>query len=177
MVQAPGAFWAWSVARYDLPGVAPRLLDLQDTFGLEVGPLLFGIWLADTGRSLGDDVDAAVATLRVAAASAWHWQQGVVKPLRAARRAVKALAVRTGPEPALYARFKALELEAEREAHTRFEMASVSLPRPASLARSDVRLQAARHLEATVRWMGVQWTPLIAAMTEPLLDAILPSAD
>lgn len=77
-------------------------LALQDAFGADVPLVLFALYLAARGAAL----DAA--TLREARNIAQDWTPTVVAPLRAARRALKTR------DADLYARAKALEVEAER---------------------------------------------------------------
>jgi uncharacterized protein (TIGR02444 family) len=100
-------FWRFSVAIYAKPGVAPACLVLQDQFGRDVNVALFCCWLGASGRGLlsRDTLDAADRAVA-------PWRHQVVEPLRGARRAIKA-ELADGNE-ALYAKAKAIELEAER---------------------------------------------------------------
>lgn len=158
------------MAVFARPEVARSALELQDAHGLEVNPLLFGVWLACTGRRLGGDVTSAVGTLARIAAPAWRWQHDVVRPLRSARRALKTL----GANPTgLYARLKALELDAEREVQWLLEAAAGSLPVAADVTPAAVRARALRHVEAGARWMRGDWTPATAAVAARLIDAAL----
>ncbi|HXP31208.1 MAG TPA: TIGR02444 family protein [Stellaceae bacterium] len=108
MTEAAKEFWRFSLALYAEPGVAPACLELQDSHGCDVILALYCCWLGASGRGR---LDAAAIAAADAALS--PWRQRVVKSLRAARREIKALG---GPE-ALYSRAKAVELEAERQAH------------------------------------------------------------
>jgi uncharacterized protein (TIGR02444 family) len=100
------AFWDYSLAVYARPGVAEACLALQDRFGLDVNLLLFCCWTGARGQALGPE------GLARALEAAGPWQEGVVKPLRRARRWLKG---RDGADvQALRARIKADELEAER---------------------------------------------------------------
>jgi uncharacterized protein (TIGR02444 family) len=100
-------FWRFSLAVYGKPGVAPACLVLQDQFGHDVNLALFCCWLGASGRgrlthTVLDAADRAVAP----------WRHEVVENFRAARRAIKAAATSDGD--GLYAKAKAIELEAER---------------------------------------------------------------
>ncbi len=103
------AFWDFSTAVYDRPGVAEACLSLQDRRGLDVNILLFCCWAGVRGQAL----TAAELAARIAAVR--PWQDEVVKPLRAVRRWLKEQ--HTAPSKAAEAlrqAIKAQELEAER---------------------------------------------------------------
>ncbi|HET6519133.1 MAG TPA: TIGR02444 family protein, partial [Geminicoccaceae bacterium] len=85
-------FWTWSVEVYGRDGVAAACLELQDRHGLDVNLLLLACWLAAAhGRALDG------ATLARARAASGRWQAEVVRPLRAARRALKAQLATAAP--------------------------------------------------------------------------------
>jgi uncharacterized protein (TIGR02444 family) len=101
------AFWRFSLAIYARPGVAPACLVLQDEYGRDVNVMLFCCWLGASGRGRIDRAGLDGADRAVSG-----WRREVVEPLRTARRAIKAAAL---PESdAIYAKAKAIELEAER---------------------------------------------------------------
>jgi uncharacterized protein (TIGR02444 family) len=77
-------FWDYSWAVYHERGVARACLDLQAREGLNVNILLFCCWAGRHGHSLS----ATQLNLLCDAVSAW--EREVVKPLRAARRWLKA---------------------------------------------------------------------------------------
>lgn len=101
-------FWRFALRVYVRPGVAPQCLGLQDENGIDVNLLLFAGWCGSIGRRLeAGDIEAAAAATRA-------WTQGVVVPLRQARRAWKELgpaapAAQTGRET-----LKSVELLSER---------------------------------------------------------------
>lgn len=126
MSDAAAEFWRFSLAIYASPGVAPACLRLQDEHGKDVNVLLFCCWLGASGRGrlstqALDDADKVVAP----------WRHGVVEHVRAARRAIKALAM-PGSEN-LYSKAKAVELEAERLLQTR--LAAIAPPTDSRLLR------------------------------------------
>jgi uncharacterized protein (TIGR02444 family) len=106
-------FWTFSLAVYGANGVQDECLDLQDCFGLDVNLVLLCAFLgAAHGVALSADDIAAVRR----EADAWH--EDIVKPLRAARRKLKTVALKnvdTAQAAAqLRTQVKAAELESER---------------------------------------------------------------
>lgn len=80
------AFWNFSLALYARPGVAPACLRLQARRGVDVNLLLYGLWLgAEKSRRLSPaEIDALRAQVRTI-------HDGVVRPLRQARTALKGM--------------------------------------------------------------------------------------
>jgi len=107
MSHAAAAFWRFSLAVYARPGVAPACLVLQDEHGRDVNLMLFCCWLGASGRGVLER-----AGLEAADRAVTGWRHEVVEPLRAARRAIKAAGL--SDSDSIYAKAKALELEAER---------------------------------------------------------------
>ena len=105
-----GAFWAWAVDKYALPGVSDSLIALQDQAGLNVNLSLWACWTA----TLFGDLSEADIRNAFGAIAAWH--EGVTKTLRAARRSAKPFEARPDfpTAKALRAAVKAAELDAER---------------------------------------------------------------
>jgi uncharacterized protein (TIGR02444 family) len=79
------ALWDYAVALYASPGVAAACLALQDRRGADVNLLLLACWLGATGRE--PDAGRIAEVLEQAEA----WQEGLVRPLREARRRLKAV--------------------------------------------------------------------------------------
>ena len=103
-------FWAFSLAVYDRPGVAPACLALQDRHGLDVNLLLFCCWTAANGVALDQ------RSLGAAAAAVAGWRNQIVRPLRSLRQRLKR-GIAGFPEDdiaALRRRILEAELEAER---------------------------------------------------------------
>lgn len=99
------ALWAFSLHRYQQPGVAEACLEAQDCYAADVNLLLYAAWLQARGQKLDaagwSALDQALAP----------WRQRVVVPLRQLRRDWRNL-----PEAqSLRERLKVLELDAERE--------------------------------------------------------------
>jgi uncharacterized protein (TIGR02444 family) len=133
MSEAAAEFWRFSVALYGKPGVAPACLVLQDQYGRDVNLALYCCWVGLSGRGTMSPETLSAADQEIA-----PWRQQVVEHLRAARRAIKQQA-RDGSD-SLYAKAKAIELEAERLLQTRL----AALAPAASLSLSpQERLQAA----------------------------------
>lgn len=101
--------WDWALTVYDFPDVAPACLDLQDAQGQCVSYLLWAIW-AGAGGGL------TAAGCARAASVARAWEDAVLTPLRAARRALKTdlPGVDAAGRLALRARLSQEELAAER---------------------------------------------------------------
>lgn len=96
-------FWRFSLAVNAAPGMAESCLRLQDTAGIDVNLLLFVAWIPANRRTqmTADDLDRIETS-----AAAWH--NSLVKPVRMARRELKAAG---GPA---YAGIKAAELKLEQ---------------------------------------------------------------
>jgi uncharacterized protein (TIGR02444 family) len=104
----PGDAWRHVLALYGRPGVAPACLLLQDRLDVDVLVLLhMGFVCQQHGLRLqAEQIEAADAVVRV-------WREQVVRPLRAARRAI----ARDDPQTqALRQRVQQAELGAEQHA-------------------------------------------------------------
>lgn len=134
MSDAAAEFWRFSLALYARPGVAPACLVLQDQFGRDVNVALYGLWLGASGRGA-----LSAATLADIDRKAAPWREQVVEKLRAARRAIKAQDA--GESAALYAKAKAVELEAERMLQHRLA---------AQAPAADSSLPASQRLETAL---------------------------
>jgi uncharacterized protein (TIGR02444 family) len=102
--------WDWALAAYARPGVEAACLTLQDEYGQCVSLLLWAAWATAEGHGLDEP------TLAEAAGLARAWESRVIRPLRAARRALRAPAERVdaSAQAALRERINADELAAER---------------------------------------------------------------
>ena len=108
-MQAPleNPLWEFSLVIYAEPGVQEECLTLQERLGLDVNLLLFCAYAGgiEGVRLSAEDLDAAEGVI-----GGWHRE--VVRPLRAARRALKTWGVEDAQ--ALRSRVKADELKAEQ---------------------------------------------------------------
>ena len=77
-------FWRFSLAFYELPGVADALISLQDRDGFDVNLILFAVWLGISGRGALDG-DALAAAENVAGTL----RSEIVEPLRNLRRKLR----------------------------------------------------------------------------------------
>ena len=147
--------WDWANAAYARPGVEALCLELQDQHGHCVSYLLWAIWAAREGRALDE------AALSEAVSLARDWEAKAIRPLRLARRALKA------PRPGIDAegqatlreQIKAQELMAERlllDALEKLTPAPGGPPRDVAAALGE----AARA-----------WGPAPSALIEALSDA------
>jgi len=149
------AFWKFSLRFYARPGVAQACIELQDIADVDVNLLFLLIFFADAQRSLSRD---DVACIDVAIAP---WRNEVVRPLRAARRALKNNLGVSGAET-LRSEVKRVELEAERlQQEALFAMFPA-----ANIGTSAAREQAARtNLAAYAQHLGnVPQAPLDAVL-------------
>lgn len=104
-------FWNFSLDRYRRPGVAEICLVMQDEAGVDVNLLLFCLWCGQEGVALEAE---DIAALDDAGPGAWREQ--VVRPLRAARRAMKEPPTAFEPSETerLRTALKHVEIESER---------------------------------------------------------------
>ena len=144
------AFWDFSLALYARPGVAAACLRLQDRRGIDVNLLFLCLWLAlDHGQALdADDIARLIARARVV-----HEQ--VVKPLRTARIALKAMiaAETESLRPAiarLRAEVKRSELEAENLEQVLLAASRPHGPSVAAAARADLAKRNAEFYLTTI---------------------------
>ena len=141
------AFWRFSLRFYAMPGVGPACIDLQDRCGVDVNALLFFLFLADQGCAISRE-DATRIDAEVRA-----WREGVVVPLRAARRALRIPigSIDRDAAEALRANVKRIELEAERIQQKTLERmhpaaaTGASTSSPAGAARTNLAAYGA-HL-------------------------------
>lgn len=104
------SFWDWSLATYSTPGIAERLLRLQDDYRLDVNLILWSLWATDRFPQLRRK--KALSVIR----KAEKWTGHVTGELRGIRRWMKGLDLPVDGEAAAGLRneVKALELKAER---------------------------------------------------------------
>ncbi len=134
MVQ-PG-LWEFAVAVYSRPGVEHACLVLQDSYGLDVDVLLFAVWLGARGESLGPVLDGGLAISE-------KWQ-AVIGPLRATRRALKAMP-QSETVGSLRAAVKAAELSAE---HAELDALEVLAGIPGQGGRATAEANLRRYFSA-----------------------------
>jgi uncharacterized protein (TIGR02444 family) len=130
---AAAEFWRFSLALYGKPGVAPACLVLQDQYGRDVNLALYCCWVGLSGRGAMSPEALAAADQEIA-----PWRHNIVEHLRTARRAIKQQAC--DGSDSLYAKAKAIELEAERLLQTRL---TARAPAANAAVSPQERLQAA----------------------------------
>jgi len=164
-------FWNFSLAVYGANAVEDECLTLQDLFGLDVNLVLLCTYL---GAVHGAALTAGDIALARAEAGPWHEQ--IVRPLRAARRSLKTIALRTDEETKaasqLRTQVKAVELESERiEQLTLGRWAEARL---ASWPRGNSREAAVGNLQVLLATYGVGPERLVAAeAAKHLIEAAL----
>jgi uncharacterized protein (TIGR02444 family) len=150
------AFWAFSLAFYERPGIAETCLELQDRDGLDVNILLLCCWLGWSGQGRLRRDDFAAAEAGVAG-----WRSQIVERLRSVRRALKDMAAPAAS--ALRREILRLELMAEREAQ-RLLLASLTRELVASGENfSDAECSLATYLAMRDCQPG-RATPLLGAL-------------
>ena len=161
-------FWAFSLALYDLPGVAPACLSLQDRRGLDVNLLLFCCWTAAEGRLLAD------ADLRRAIHAVAPWREAVVSPIRAVRRQLKGgiPGIAAAEADALRRRVAEIEIEAERLAQQALAALSPAAVTDAAPATAQTALI---NLRDYLKLCGVVVGPAERADIETILRAAFPA--
>ena len=155
------ALWDFSLRFYALPGVAATCIDLQDRHGVDVNVLLFLLYLAEAGRAVSaEDVARIDSEVRT-------WRDGVVAPLRKARRNLRTPtgSIDLGAADALRTSVKRIELEAERIQQETLEQ---SFPAAATGTSASSRTVAAR---ANLIAYGSTLGGLPEALLAPLLQA------
>jgi len=162
-------FWDFSLRVYGGAGVAPACLALQDRHGLDVNLLLLCCWLGH--RRAAAPTRAEVARL-VDAVAGWH--RDVVRPLRQARRRLKAPGRAISPDlaTALRQEVKRIELDAE---HIEQLALAAALP-PGDPPAAPVPAHAAAALGFYLDIMGVSPDDTERTHLKTLLAAAFPEA-
>jgi uncharacterized protein (TIGR02444 family) len=111
------SLWDFALDFYARPGVAQRLLRLQDEADMDVCVLLWRLWL--NGHCLAPTAKAEQALAEVAA-----WQRDYTRPLRDRRRWLKPVAANDPALAHLRQTLKDAELMAEKIALGRLEALS-----------------------------------------------------
>jgi uncharacterized protein (TIGR02444 family) len=154
------AFWCFSLAFYERPGVADALIALQDRDGFDVNLVLFALWLGISGRGpLDGDVLAAAERI------ADRLRSDIVEPLRSLRRKL-----RHHPDDdvqRLREGVKALEIAGEKLVQLRL----ARLAGNASAKPSPTGRRAAAHANLALYLGGEGIRSKEAAIIEEALDA------
>jgi len=146
----PSAFWDFSLALYARAGVPEACLRLQARHGVDVNLLFFCLWV---GHAHGGMLDRAAVERLKARVRAIH--DDVVRPLRAARTALKPMVAEASGEfgamlGRLRAEVKRIELDAEHIEQLMLDAERPSLaasaaavaPRDAARANAETYLAA-----------------------------------
>jgi len=104
----PNKFWDFSVKIYQHPDVERACIELQDKHDLDVVMLFYCIWAGVFRGKLEDSIYTRASTFSLS------WNDGVVAPLREARRWMKVSQDgQTIPGTSLREQIKVVELDAE----------------------------------------------------------------
>jgi uncharacterized protein (TIGR02444 family) len=157
------AFWRFSLAFYERPGVADALIALQDRDGFDVNLVLFALWLGISGRgSLGGEALAA------AERAAGTLRSEIVEPLRSLRRKLRHHP--DGGVQRLREGVKALELAGEKLVQER--LARLADSECANTCPGGWRAAAHANLALYIGGKGIRSKE--AAVIEEALDAFAP---
>jgi uncharacterized protein (TIGR02444 family) len=148
MSPPPQGFWDFSLAVYPAPGVKPACLELQAA-GLDVNLALWIAWHGAHGRDARPALEAALALSA-------DWSGRVVKPLRAARDALKIPPGYVEPPAASALREAILRAELEAE---RLEQAALEVLPGAVPSGGDGRALALAGLERCAARLGAGTAP------------------
>ncbi len=153
------AFWRFSLAFYERPGVADALITLQDRDGFDVNLVLFALWFGISGRGvLGGGSLAAAEQL------AGTLRSEIVEPLRRLRRKLRHHP--DGDVQRLREGVKVLEIAGEKLVQERL----AQLAGRGGGAKTDPKgRRAAAHANFTLYLSGVRCKE--AAVIEEALDA------
>ncbi len=152
-------FWAFSLALYQQPDVAPACLALQDDHGLDVNLLLFACYCAAQGQAL------STANARVVDDGIAAWRDGLVGPVRALRRRARDEFGEVDVRDALLA----AELAAERVQQNRMWELAGSLDLDAGSGEVGAVLRGNLAAIATVASVEPQTLESFAALVEGVL--------
>lgn len=137
LLQSDNPFWQFSLAVYAAPGVAAECLALQKALDIDVTMLLFCAWLGARKTAMtAEDIEAFEAIVR-------PWQQSVVRPLRAARDAMKAMPEMAHDDvKALRKQILEAELRAEQTQQALLFQALAQRPLAATAGSKDAAVRA-----------------------------------
>ena len=163
----PSPFWSFSLAIYRKPGVAEACLALQDRHAIDVNLLLAALFSGAGGIAL----DADAWAMLEGAVGAYHRE--VVRPLRAARRALTPLEPGSPVAAQLRSAVKAAELDAEHLEQLMIERTLAGLSAAGQAPAAPDR--AARNVLAYLAAARVVLDAADRAAVEHLAAAIPPS--
>jgi uncharacterized protein (TIGR02444 family) len=138
-------FWEFSLQLYARPGVADASLALQDRFDADVNMMLFALWAGENRRALtvGD-----ISELIVLVAP---WRDGVIRPLRAARRFLKTTDWKSSEMDVFRKNIMTEELQAERYEQIFLESRLDQFAESAVGDRQDCRAQNLENYAAAIK--------------------------
>ncbi|HZL32012.1 MAG TPA: TIGR02444 family protein [Pseudolabrys sp.] len=148
MLSFDNPFWKFSLAVYGAPEIAAECLNLQRRLEIDVNVLLFCAFMGSAQKVALNDKNLAAIKASVAA-----WHQKVVRPLRAARQAMKPLPQMSDDAvQALRQEIATIELRAEQaEQAMLFEL----IPALTAAAVSATAAHAVEHnIDALLRSHG-----------------------
>ncbi|WNK20432.1 TIGR02444 family protein [Halomonas piscis] len=122
--------WDFALDFYARPGVADKLLRLQDEAGFDVCVLLWRLWLGHLGLAPTPGAEQALEDI-------YAWQRDYTRPLRQRRRWLKPAAACDSALAQLRQTIKDAELQAEKAALTQLEALSRQAGRVVALPAGE----------------------------------------
>ena len=139
---ATDKFWDFSLEIYRFPGVADRLIALQDDYDADVNLVLFCCWCGQEGR-----LPLEATFFERADRNLGEWRREVIEVLRSLRREMKGGIRGISPETSepIRGEVKRLELNAERVMQSALASVAPSVVGPGSPAYAREALEAYLH--------------------------------
>ncbi|MDX1491502.1 MAG: TIGR02444 family protein [Pseudohongiellaceae bacterium] len=168
-------FWDYSVRVYATHDVSNHCLQLQDSFGFDVNLILFCCWHASTRAELDPVV------LHRACELSAIWSKELVKPMRRARRWMKAPASQLVLPPSeqiqeqwqqLRQQIKKVELQAEMLQENMLESLVSSQGRDISL--EEASYCCIQNWKKLAIWCAISITEELAEVLKKLLLSVIP---
>ncbi|MDH3976922.1 MAG: TIGR02444 family protein [Gammaproteobacteria bacterium] len=165
------AFWDFSLAFYRKPGVADACLYLQDQYGLNVNILLLCIWSGKTTDGPLTTMQLEACTQRIR-----DWEEKVIQPLRAIRRAVRheTLGVPEFIAEAFHLHVESSELEAE---HVEQLMLADLVAGAGVIDNPEPAPVVLANLQAYIAIAGVHQEPQFKDCLDTLIRAACPGTE
>jgi uncharacterized protein (TIGR02444 family) len=137
LLQSDNPFWQFSLAVYAAPGVAAECLALEKASDIDVNMLLFCAWLGARKTVMTpEDIEAFEAIVS-------PWRQSIVRPLRAARDAMKVMPEMAHEDiRALRKQILEVELRTEQIQQALLFQAVTDRPRAPTAASEDKAVRA-----------------------------------
>ena len=166
-------FWQWSQRIYARGDMERRLLDLQDSHGLNINLVLWCLWSGACFEATDEVV------VRKASDLSRTWSEAVTSPLRGVRRFLKSPPPQAALADAALIRssVKELELSAEKVEQDMLQALALAYLKP-SPDLPEAAIRARRALAAYVRTTDAASSPGFSiSLLEALIELTFPSSE